>query len=139
MSYLEERFGIPGNVFAGYVLYKRNISWFLLKDSPHLGALSRLKVAKVGLKAFRRVGAYLKPTTRLIQMFGAHARKALFDIDEKGMELLLRGTPIAADLEIDSGYVILRLKGRGILGLGLYVNGSIRSQLPKKALREAMR
>ena len=99
---------------------------------------SHLKVLSLGLKAFRKVGAFLKPTTRMIQIFGHAATKAMIKIDKKQLTRLLDGEELQVDLEVDTGYVILVLKKRGVLGLGFYSNGKIRSQIPKKELRIAM-
>ena len=38
------------------------------------------------------------------------------------------------NLEIENGYVILAFKGH-ILGLGLLIDGMVRSQIPKKERR----
>ena len=137
-SYLEGRFGISESVFDDYLLFKRKKSWLILRDVPHLLNASHLKVLSLGLKAFRKVGAFLKPTTRMIQIFGHAATKAMIKIDKKQLTRLLDGEELQVDLEVDTGYVILVLKKRGVLGLGFYSNGKIRSQIPKKELRIAM-
>ena len=59
---------------------------------------------------------------------------------EENEQLLkfLAGDSIPVDLDLDDGYVILDLGKRWILGLGLLINGRVRSQLPRKELRENM-
>ena len=70
----------------------------------------------------------------MIQQFGHLASRAVFEIDHADLETLVNNGEIACNLEFDNGYVILRLKGK-IMGLGLLINGMIRSQLPRKEIR----
>jgi len=137
-GYLNERFGIPEDTFKDYLLFRRKKSWQLIKDTDRLAHASLLKVSKIGLRAFQRVGAYVKPTTRMIQMFGHRATRSKLEIDEKQLSKLLTGEKISGDPAIDKGYVILTLKGNGILGLGFSANGTVSSQISRKELRQAM-
>jgi NOL1/NOP2/fmu family ribosome biogenesis protein len=130
---MERRFGISENVFHGYLLFKRRRSWRLLKNSPFLQAASQLKVEGVGLKAFQRVGKFVKPTTRMIQMFGHLATRARVEMDEVQLQKLVGGEPLNVQLEEEDGYVILSLEDR-ILGLGLLIEGKVHLQIPRKEL-----
>ncbi len=97
-----------------------------------------MKIMKAGLKAFRKVGAFIKPTTRMVQRFGRSATRARIELDESGLARLSAGERLRVDLGIDNGYVILSLDGDRILGLGLYINGETRSQVSSKELRQTM-
>ncbi len=99
---------------------------------------SQLSVTQVGLRAFRRVGDFVKPTTRFIQGFGRFATRAKLEIDMTRLQALLRGEKIEVDLTLDNGYVILVIGEDRVLGLGLYIDGKIGSQLPRKEIRTAM-
>jgi NOL1/NOP2/fmu family ribosome biogenesis protein len=134
LSYLENRFGIPQTLFDDYLLFKKKKSWWLMKNTPLIEQSSGLKVWRVGLKAFQEVGIYIKPTTRMIQSFGHRALRAFMDITEGDLERLAGGYFIPANMGIDNGYIILAMKGR-ILGLGLLIDGKVRSQIPKKDTR----
>jgi NOL1/NOP2/fmu family ribosome biogenesis protein len=103
-----------------------------------LTTISQLKITEMGLKAFQKVGAFVKPTTRMIQVFGHAATKARLEIDEKQLRRLLAGEELPIDLNLDKGYVILSIGINQILGLGLIINGKVRSQIPRKELRQAM-
>jgi len=138
LSSLEDRFGIPEAVFDPYLLFKRKKSWTLLRASVHLSEAAQLKVSRIGLKALERVGRFLKPTTRLVQIFGFAASKATVEIDQEALRRLWEGEEVPVDHNLDNGYVILRLKGDRVLGVGLYIDGRIRSQIPKKDMREIM-
>lgn len=138
MSYLEDRFGIPEELFDDYLLFKRKQSWLIIRNASQVMLASQLKVLKVGLKAFQRIGVFIKPTTRLIQIFGRAATRARLEIDEKQLSTLLLGEKLSVDLDLSKGYVILSLRENRILGLGFYDNGRVHSQLPRKGLRAAM-
>jgi len=130
---MERRFGISENVFDGCLLYKRKRSWRLLKDSPFLKKASQLKVAGVGLKAFHRVGKFVKPTTRMIQMFGHLATRARVEIDEVQLQELVDAEPLDIEMEVEDGYVILSFEDR-ILGLGLLIKGKVYLQIPRNEI-----
>jgi len=130
---MERRFGISEKVFEGYLLFKRQRSWWLLADSPNLQSASRLKVARAGLRAFQQIGKFVKPSTRMIQVFGSLATKGRVEIDKVQLETLVRGEPLHMELEMEDGYVILLFAGH-ILGLGLFIEGKILSQIPRKEI-----
>jgi NOL1/NOP2/fmu family ribosome biogenesis protein len=136
-GYLKERFGIPEDIFQEYLVFRRKKSWQLIKGVNQVAQASILKVSKVGIRAFQRVGSYVKPTTRMIQIFGHRATKARVEINEEQLSMLLSGEKLSADLAIDRGYVILTFKSR-ILGLGFFLKGKIRSEISRKELRRAM-
>ncbi|MFC1532646.1 hypothetical protein ACFL7M_04685 [Thermodesulfobacteriota bacterium] len=102
-----------------------------MKDSPLVVQSSQLKVWRVGLKAFQKIGNFIKPTTRMIHVFGYKAVRAVLDINEKDLKRIAAGEYISADMLIDNGYVILASKSI-ILGLGLLIDGMVRPQIPRK-------
>ena len=138
MSYLEDRFGIPEELFDDYLLFKRKQSWLIMRNASQIMLASQLKVSTVGLKAFQKIGAFIKPTTRIIQIFGRAATRARLEIDEKQLSTLLLGEKLSVDPGLSKGYVILSLRENLVLGLGFYDNGRVHSQLPMKGLRAAM-
>jgi len=54
------------------------------------------------------------------------------------LQTLLEGGEIPVDLKLDNGYVILSTEEDRVLGLGFLINSKIRSQLPRKEIRNAM-
>jgi NOL1/NOP2/fmu family ribosome biogenesis protein len=138
-SYMEDRFGIPEKVFDNYLLFKRKGSWQLINNAIlQAVSASQLKVSKVGLRAFQKIGKFVKPTTRLIQVFGTAATKAKIEIDDEQLAGLVAGQELSMDMDLDTGYVILVQRNGRVLGLGFFINGRVRSQIPKKELRQAM-
>lgn len=109
-----------------------------MKRSLQIETASHLKVSKVGLRAFKKIGNFVKPTTRFIQTFGRFATKAKLQINMPQLQTLLGGGEIPVDLKLDNGYVVLAVGENRVLGLGFLINGKIRSQLPKKEIRSAM-
>jgi NOL1/NOP2/fmu family ribosome biogenesis protein len=137
-EYLERRFGIPQTHFADYLLLRKKKSWSLMRDAESIPSVSRLKVSQAGLRAFQRVGDFVKPTTRFIQSFGSYATRAKVSIDLIQLRTLLSGGKIQVDLTLDNGYVILEIGEGRVLGLGLYIDGVVSSQLPGKEIRGLM-
>ena len=136
---MEDRFGIPEKVFDNYLLFKRKGSWQLVSDEVLTAmSASQLKVSKVGLRAFQKIGVFVKPTTRLIQVFGTAATKARIEIDDEQLTRLVAGEELSIAMDPDTGYVILVQSNKRVLGLGFFINGKVRSQIPKKELRQAM-
>jgi len=135
---MENRFGIPKTFFDDYLLFERKKSWVIIKNATQIAWASQLKVSKVGLKAFQRVGNFVKPTTRFIQTFGRFASKGKLQMNMEQLHSLLTGGEIPVDLKLDNGYVILSTEEDRVIGLGFLINSKIRSQLPKKEIRRAM-
>jgi len=116
------------------MLFKHRQSWWFLRGSPSTALPSRLKVHMVGMKAFQRVGAFVKPTTRFIQAIGSRATRSRLDLGGEGLqELLKKGTMDLPNADLKEGYVILCV-GDYVLGLGLYIRGRLKSQIPRKHL-----
>ena len=138
LSYLEDRFGISRTCFADYLLLRKKKSWFLIRRTVFLAYASRLKVSQVGLRAFQMVAGFVKPTTRFIQSFGRFATKGKLHVTLEQLHALVKGEKIEVDIRLENGYVILTLDHDRVPGLGLYINGVISSQLPKKEIRGTM-
>jgi NOL1/NOP2/fmu family ribosome biogenesis protein len=117
-------------------LFGRRKRWWLLRKTTNVNLPVSLKVTQVGLKAFDRVGKYLKPATGMIQLFGHHATKGAYQLRDDEFEKLLRGDPLDVESTMESGFVILRL-GQHVLGIGLLVQQKITSRI-KKAERNRM-
>lgn len=73
-----------------------------------------------------------------MQVFGTAATKARVEIDDEQLTRLVAGEELSMDMDLDTGYVILVQGNKRVLGLGFLINGKIRSQIPKKELRQAM-
>lgn len=74
----------------------------------------------------------------MIQIFGGAANRARLEIDTPQLIKLLAGEALYVDLAVEKGYMILSLGENRILGLGFFINGRVRSQIPRKELRQSM-
>jgi hypothetical protein len=110
-SKMETRFGIAVSTFEDYLLFNRQQSWSLLKKNRHISSFAQIKQSRIGLKAFQRVGSFVKPTTRMIQVFGRKAVRGLIQIDEARLARLLAGEAVSMDFKEGDGYAILRHSG----------------------------
>jgi hypothetical protein len=137
LAYLEERFGIPSTAFDPYLMFERNRSWWLLRQSPHLCFVRSFKVFACGMKAFQRVGEFLKPTTRMIQVFGPLATRSVLTLEPGQLQTMLEGKALVLDQALENGYVILTLQGH-VLGLGLSIGGRVRLQIRKVDLKSLL-
>jgi NOL1/NOP2/fmu family ribosome biogenesis protein len=134
ISLMEHRFGIPASNFEDSLLFRHQQSWWLFKKSPSIPIPGALKIEMVGLKAFQKVGAYIKPTTRLIQVFGRNAKKSNWKLTEKELKALVKeGVIDVPALGMEDGYVILWFE-EYVLGMGLLIRGRLKSQIPRKDL-----
>lgn len=134
LGYLARRFGIPAEMFQDYLFFRTRDTWRILRRSALLGRVARLRVEVVGIRAFHEIGPYLKPTTRMVQVFGRAARRSRIDLLPSDVEHLVQGGEIALKPSVEDGYVILFLQGEP-LGVGLAIRGGLRSQIPKSETR----
>jgi len=103
-----------------------------LRKCRHLETAGTLKVSKPGLRAFRSISTYVKPSTRFIQIFGHAATEGKMELSRAQLADLLAGKDIRAEqVDMSTGYIILTFGDR-ILGLGFYSRGGVKSQLPRK-------
>ncbi len=132
---MERRFGIPPSIFSEFLIFERKKGWWILKKSKYLKDAVSLKASVTGLKAFQKVGKYIKPTTRFIQLFGHLATKSVICLTHKQLFDLTAGEKLALNLGLEDGYVILKSTNNYILGIGLWTRGVLQSQIPKKEVR----
>ena len=138
LGYLEARFGIPGETFRDYLFFRTRDTWRMLRRSDHLIRVARLRVEVVGIRAFHEIGPYLKPTTRMVQVFGHAATRSRVELLAWELGHLVQGGEIALEQALEDGYVILCMNAQP-LGVGLAIRGRLRSQIPKSETRFFLR
>ncbi|MCG6537583.1 MAG: hypothetical protein L7F78_23430, partial [Syntrophales bacterium LBB04] len=82
-------------------------------------------------RAFTKIGGFIKPSTRMIQVFGRNATKSRLEVGKDDLRRLLAGEPLPIESGQENGYLILSHEG-DILGLGLLLNNLVHSQLPRQ-------
>ena len=76
----------------------------------------------------------------MVQVFAPEATKGRFEIHESQLHRLVAGETVPFEAALENGYVILSMRNH-VLGLGLLINGKVRSQIPKSqthSIREHM-
>jgi len=131
LGYLEERFGIPQNVFKNYEILRGVSNFWLFPKTDYLDKLRGLDVQTVGLLFLRKVSKYLKPTSVFLQRFGHLATKNIVILSQEEISILKEKNKIEIELDLEPGYVILKDK-HWILGCGLYLPGRLFSYLGEK-------
>ena len=130
LAYLEERFGLGPAHFEGFGLYLAS------KGRVYLGprvAISQPRVVTLGL-LIARISRAVKPSTNLLQAFGAMVTKNYIELDRiqtisyaKGEDIRLSPESVKSASE---GYILLRYSGIP-LGCGLLNGQEVKNMLPK--------
>lgn len=131
LSYFEERFGIGRAVFANHTFWVKGAGsvWAVADGAP-----DPIEAEAVGLRLLRTGGHYWKPTTDGIQRFGADASRNVIELDREQARRFVAGVDQAIDWDGDRGYLIARTElggGPTPLGIGLYTEGELASNVPK--------
>ena len=131
LAWWEERFGIPPETFEEYTFWERGAGkvWAFHGDLS-----SPIEVQGLGMHVLRTDGEHWKPTTNAVQRFGPRASRNVLVLDEPAAEAFVRGDDQAVEWDGDWGYLIVaRAVAGGVapLGVGLFIRGELRSQVPK--------
>jgi len=131
-----ERFGVDSGTFQGYTFWERGAGkvWAFRGDLP-----SPVEVQGLGMHVLRTGGEHWKPTTNAVQRFGAGASRNVLVLDPAPAATFLRGEDQTLEWDGDWGYLIVARALAGTtapIGVGLYVHGELRSQVPKGRRRE---
>ena len=131
VAWWDDRFGIPPETFDEYTFWERGAGkvWAFRGDAP-----SPIEVQGLGLFVLRTDGEHWKPTTNAVQRFGTAATRNVVVLDEEAAATFVRGGDQAVDWDGDWGYLIVARELAGDvapLGVGLFIRGELRSQVPK--------
>ncbi|NPA49709.1 MAG: hypothetical protein GXO20_06975 [Thermodesulfobacteria bacterium] len=129
LSFWEERFGIPKETFADYLLLSTAKNYWLFVKPPELRPLQNLQVQTVGLLFTRRVSKWLKPTSTALQRFGHLATRNVVELTPSELDRLRRERRLPFEAELEEGYVVIKCEGK-VWGCGLYAKGKLISYLP---------
>ncbi|AWB27303.1 DUF7122 family protein [Halococcoides cellulosivorans] len=135
-EFFAERFGIEPAVFDEYSFWERGKGkiWAFRGDLD-----SPVEIEALGMVVLRADQKHWKPTTSAAQQFGAAASECVVNLDETPARRFLAGDSQDLDWDGDWGYVIVThdLDGERIpIGVGLYLHGELRSQLPTGRQRD---
>ncbi|NPA80012.1 MAG: hypothetical protein GXO29_03045 [Thermotogae bacterium] len=128
LRYVEERFGIPREIFNGFRFFSRGRDvWIVSEDVPELKHINRM-----GLRFARGGAENPKLTTAVIQIFGRHATRNTVSLDDEQLSRYLRGEDVEVGEVpgVERGQVIV-MYGEDALGSGLYDGRRVKNQIPK--------
>jgi NOL1/NOP2/fmu family ribosome biogenesis protein len=136
LSWWADRFGVDPDVFADHTFWERGSGkvWALRGTEPTPAAIEGL-----GMTFLRTRREHWKPTLSAVQRFGEHATRNVVDLDRERAAAFVAGRDQEIDWDGDWGYLLVthELAGEAEpLGVGLYVHGELRSQVPKGRRRE---
>ncbi|MFB6309797.1 MAG: hypothetical protein ABEH64_01310 [Salinirussus sp.] len=133
-----ERFGIAPDVFATHDLWERGSGkiWAARSD---ISLESPIAIEALGLFILRTRGEHWKPTLEAVQRFGHHATKNVLHLGAADARAFLAGKDQEVEWDGDWGYLIITHEiagGPEPIGVGLFTQGVLRSQVPKGRRRE---
>ncbi|SFS03319.1 RNA-binding PUA-like domain of methyltransferase RsmF [Halomicrobium zhouii] len=132
LDFWEDRYGVSPTVFDDHTFWERGAGkiWIFRGDAP-----SPVDVEGLGMTFLRTRQEHWKPTTEAVQRFGDHADQCVVHLDEDQAATFVDGEDQEiADWDGDWGYLIVThdLVGESEpMGVGLYLYGELRSQVPK--------
>jgi len=137
LVFWEDRYGVPRSVFADHTFWERGAGkiWIFRGDAP-----SPVDIEGLGMTFLRTRQEHWKPTTDAVQRFGGHADERVIHLDDEQAATFVAGEDQEiTDWDGDWGYLVVThdLVGESEpMGVGLYLYGELRSQVPKGRQRE---
>ena len=131
LEFWNDRFGIPPEIFKEYTFWEKGSGkiWAFKGNLPQ-----KTEIEALGIRFTTTNQKSWKPTTNAAQKFGHHAHKNILSLPLDQILKFVQGNSLPLDWNGESGYVIVRgtLSNHTIqIGVGLYSNGILHSQIPK--------
>lgn len=131
LAWWEDRYGIPPSVLEEYTFWERGAGkvWAFRGEMP-----SPVAIQGLGMHVLRTGGRHWKPTTNAVQRFGDAASRNVLVLPPEAASRFVAGEDQETSWDGDWGYLIVAREVAGEvapLGVGLYVEGELRSQVPK--------
>jgi NOL1/NOP2/fmu family ribosome biogenesis protein len=136
LSFFDERFGIPPETFDAHTFWERGAGkiWLYRGEPP-----SPVDIEGLGMTCLRTRQEHWKPTLEAAQRFGDCADENVIHLDDDAAKRFIAGDDQQLPWEGDWGYLIVTHDIAGAvepIGVGLYVHGELKSQVPKGRRRE---
>ncbi|PSP65018.1 hypothetical protein BRC76_00665 [Halobacteriales archaeon QH_8_67_36] len=136
LDFWADRFGVPPETFDEHTFWERGKGklWLYRGEPP-----SPVDVEALGMTFLRTRQEHWKPTLEAVQRFGGHATERVIHLSGDEAETFVAGHDQELDWDGDWGYLVVThdLAGRREpVGVGLYVYGELRSQVPKGRRRD---
>lgn len=136
LDFWDERYGIAPETFEGYSFWEKGGGKLWAFRGEMAGPL---EIEALGMTFLRTRQEHWKPTTDAVQRFGRHAGKNVAELSTSEARRFVAGEDQPVDWDGDWGYLIAAhdLAGeREPLGVGLFIDGELRSQVPKGRRRD---
>jgi len=129
-----DRYGIEA--FDNRTLWEKGAGkiWAFAGEAP-----DPIAVEALGLPVLRTRQRFWKPTTNAVQRFGRDATRNVITVDEPTARAFLAGADQSVAWDGEPGYLIVvhQCAGRTEpIGVGLWIDGILRSQIPAGRQRE---
>ena len=137
VEFWTDRYGLSPTTFEGYTFWEKGAGkvWAFAADLP-----APAEVEALGMTFLRTRQEHWKPTTDAAQRFGREATRNVIELDSDEARRFLAGeTQELPRWDGDWGYLIVAHEIAGVIepiGVGLYLYGELRSQVPKGRRRE---
>ena len=136
LDFWGERYGIAPETFEGYSFWEKGGGKLWAFRGEMAGPL---EIEALGMMFLRTRQEHWKPTTDAVQRFGRHARRNVVELDGQAAQRFVAGEDQPVDWDGDWGYLVVAhtIAGeREPLGVGLFIDGELRSQVPKGRRRD---
>jgi NOL1/NOP2/fmu family ribosome biogenesis protein len=136
LDWWADRYGVPRGTLETHSLWEKGSGkiWAFAGESS-----SPVAIEGLGITLLRTRQEHWKPTTNAVQRFGRHATRNVIEVSEGEAQAFVAGHNQEIEWDGDWGYLIVahELAGeREPIGVGLYLYGELRSQIPKGRQRE---
>lgn len=131
VEWWDERFDLPPETFGRYTFWEKGAGkiWAFAAELP-----SPVEIETLGMAVLRTRQEHWKPTTEAVQRWGEHASRNVIELSREQARRFVTGEDQELAWDGDWGYLIAAHEFAGEptpLGVGLYVHGELRSQIPK--------
>lgn len=130
----ERRFGVPPDALADLTFVERPDEIWVCRSHPPSGIQPE---RPSGLRALRRVGTSLKPTSAFLAALGERITTSRVDLDRDSLRAVLLGRRILLTDPPADGYVALCYRG-DVLGCGQLRGGLLHGLIPTGRRRELL-
>ena len=130
----EHRFGVSRDFLAGLTFSERRDEIWACRSLPPSGIAAD---RPSGLRALRRQGDGLKPTTTFLIALGGRITSSRVDLNPDDLRRILLGQRISLPPKHTDGYVALCLRG-DVIGCGKVRQGTLVGLIPTGRRRELL-
>jgi NOL1/NOP2/fmu family ribosome biogenesis protein len=123
-----ERFGIPGDAFAGLRALEEQETIFV--GTREVMEFDAVRPMRRGIRMARVYPYSMKPTTFGMQVLGRQATRNVIELSDEQVRRLINGESLNIEANAENGFVLLRWKGF-VVGVGFYKRPVLKSQIPR--------